>query len=145
MYADQVTQSMQNAIDETYRRRDVQRRYNEEHGIEAKGIYKTIKDITDHVRMAAEEKTGYDAGPDMPKDEALRLIKELESQMKSAAKALEFEKAAALRDQVVELRRRMVGSDEEELSQFAAVAGRPGPIRYGRSQAGGRNRRRKYK
>ncbi len=145
MYADQVTQSMQNAIDETYRRRDVQRRYNEEHGIEAKGIYKTIKDITDHVRMAAEEKTGYDAGPDMPKDEALRMIKELESQMKSAAKALEFEKAAALRDQVVELRRRMVGSDEEELSQFAAVAGRPGPIRYGRSQAGGRNRRRKYK
>jgi excinuclease ABC subunit B len=145
MYADQVTQSMQNAIDETYRRRDIQRQYNEEHGIEAKGIYKTIKDITDHVRMAAEEKTGYDAGPDMPKDETLRLIKELESQMKSAAKALEFEKAAALRDQVVELRRRMVGSDAEELSQFAAVAGRPGPIRYGRSQAGGRNRRNKYR
>ncbi len=144
MYADQVTHSMQKAIDETYRRREIQRQYNEEHGIEAKGIFKAIRDITDHVRMAAEEKTEYDAGPDMPKDEAMRLIKELESQMKSAAKALEFEKAAAIRDQVVELRRRMVGSDEEELSQFAAVAGRPGPIRYGRSQAGGRNRRRKY-
>ena len=144
MYADQVTQSMQNAIDETYRRREIQRQYNEDHGIEAKGIFKAIRDITDHVRIAAEEKTEYDAGPEMPKDEMLRLVKELESQMKAASKALEFEKAAALRDQVVDLRRRMVGSDEEELSQFAAVAGRPGPIRYGRSQAGGRNRRRKY-
>jgi hypothetical protein len=65
--------------------------------------------------------------------------------MKSAAKALEFEKAAGLRDQVVQLRREMVGSDEEELSAFAAVAGRGGPIRYGRSQAGGRDRSRRYR
>jgi excinuclease ABC subunit B len=144
MYADRVTQSMRNAIDETYRRREIQRQHNEDHGIEAKGIAKAIRDITDHVRMVAEDKAEYDGPAEMPKDEALRLIKELESQMKTAARALEFEKAAAIRDQVVELRRRMVGSDEEELAQFAAVAGRPGPVRYGRSQAGGRNRRRKY-
>ena len=79
----------------------------------------------------------------MPKDELLRLVKELESQMKAAARGLEFEKAAGLRDQVVEVRRQLVGSDEEELSAFAAVAGRGGPLRYGRSQAGGRDRRRR--
>jgi excinuclease ABC subunit B len=144
MYADTVTQSMQNAIDETYRRRAIQEQYNREHGIEAAGIYKAIKDITDHVRMAAEEKVEYRSFADMPKDEVLRLIKELESQMKAAAKALEFEKAAALRDQVVELRRQLVGDDSEELAAFAAVAGRGGPVRYGRSQAGGRDRRRRY-
>ncbi len=145
MYADKVTQSMRTAIDETYRRRAIQEAYNREHGIEAAGIIKAIRDITDHVRMAAEEPAAYDARGQMPKDEVLRLVKELESQMKAAAKALEFEKAAALRDQVVELRRQLVGSDAEELSAFASVAGRPGPVRYGRSQAGGRDRGRKYR
>ena len=80
----------------------------------------------------------------MPKDDLLRMVKELESQMKAAAKNLEFEKAAGLRDQVVELRRELVGTDAEELAAFAAAAGRSGPLRYGRSQAGGRDRRRKY-
>jgi excinuclease ABC subunit B len=143
MYADRVTLSMQNAIDETYRRRAIQEQYNEAHGISPEGIHKAIRDITDHVRMAAEEKAEYDGmgAKEMPKDEILRMVKELESQMKSAAKALEFEKAAALRDQVVELRRQMVGSDEDELAAFAAVAGRGGPVRYGRSQAGGRTGR----
>lgn len=147
MYADHVTQSMQNSIDETYRRRAIQQKYNEEHGIEVKGIFKAIRDITDHVRMVAEEPAKYDAGQrkDMPKDEILRLIKEMESQMKAAAKALEFEKAAALRDHVVELRRQMVGTDEEELKAFAEVAGTRGPLRYGRSQAGGRDRSRRYR
>ena len=114
-------------------------------GISPAGIIKAVRDITDHVRMAAEEKTPYDssAAKDMPKDDLLRMVKELESQMKTAAKNLEFEKAAGLRDQVVELRRLMVGSDEEELSAFAAVAGRGGPVRYGRSQAGGRDRSRR--
>jgi excinuclease ABC subunit B len=135
---------MRNAIDETYRRRAIQEQYNRDHGIEAASIVKAVRDITDHVRMAAEEKVEYDAGREMPKDEALRLVKELESQMKAAAKNLEFEKAAALRDQVVELRRQLVGTDAEELAAFAAVAGRGGPVRYGRSQAGGRDRRRRY-
>jgi excinuclease ABC subunit B len=144
MYADRVTQSMQNAIDETYRRRRIQEDYNREHGIEAAGIIKAVRDITDHVRMVAEEPAKYDSLAQMPKDEILRMVKELESQMKAAAKALEFEKAAALRDQVVELRRALVGTDEEELAAFAAVAGRGGPVRYGRSQAGGRDRRRRY-
>ena len=146
MYADQVTRSMQLAIDETDRRRAIQAEYNREHGLEALTITKAIRDITDHVRQAAEEPAEYDAGAaELPKDQILRMIKELETQMKAAAKNLEFEKAAALRDQVVELRREMVGSDEEELHAFAEVAGRGGPLRYGRSQAGGRDRRRRFR
>ena len=148
MYADKVTPSMQTAIDETYRRRGIQEQYNTDHNIEAVGIVKAIKDITDHVRLAlAEEKGEYNAAPtrEMPKDDMLRMVKELESQMKAAAKALEFEKAAGLRDKVVELRRQLVGSDSEELEAFAAVAGKAGPVRYGRSQAGGRDRGRRYR
>jgi excinuclease ABC subunit B len=147
MYADHVTMSMQNAIDETYRRRKIQEEYNTEHGIEALSIIKQVRDITDHVRQVAEESAEYDTSVNiaaMPKDDIMRMVKELESQMKAAAKNLEFEKAAALRDQVVELRRNLVGTDAEELAAFAAVAGRGGPLRYGRSQAGGRDRRRKY-
>ncbi len=147
MYADTITQSMRNAIDETYRRRKIQEEYNREHGLEPASIIKAVRDITDHVRMAAEEKTTYDAGRPhaaLPKDELLRMVKELESQMKAAAKNLEFEKAAALRDQVIELRRDLVGTDQEELAAMAAAAGRAGPVRYGRSQAGGRDRRRRY-
>ncbi len=147
MYADKVTLSMQHAIDETYRRRKIQEEYNREHGIEAASIIKSIRDITDHVRMVAEEKAPYDAGvpASMPKDELLRMVKELETQMKTAAKNLEFEKAAALRDKVVELRRELVGSEAEELAAFAEAAGRSGPLRFGRSQAGGRDRGRRYR
>jgi excinuclease ABC subunit B len=149
MYADAITESMHTAIDETDRRRKIQQEYNEEHGIQAAGIQKAIRDITDHVRtMAAEEKADYAAGQtpeDLPPDMAVRMVAELEGQMKSAAKNLEFEKAAALRDQIVELRRSLVGTDAEELAKFAAAAGRPGPLRYGRSQAGGRDRSKRYR
>jgi excinuclease ABC subunit B len=147
MYADKVTLSMQHAIDETYRRRKIQEEYNREHGIEAASIVKSIRDITDHVRIVAEEKTEYDAGvpASMPKDALMRMVKDLEVQMKTAAKNLEFEKAAALRDKVVELRRELVGTDAEELAAFAEVAGRQGSLRYGRSQAGGRDRGRRYR
>ncbi len=147
MYADKVTLSMQNAIDETYRRRKIQEEYNTAHGLEPVGITKAIRDITDRVRAMAEEESGYDSkgkartAKEMSKDELLRMVKELETQMKAAARSLEFEKAAGLRDQVVELRRELVGSDDEELKLMAEAAGKGGPIRYGRSQAGGRDRR----
>jgi len=114
MYADTMTRSMKVAIDETYRRRELQTRYNEEHGIQPRGIVKEIKDLTERVRAIAEERgeyqtSGADGHPgviaEIPKDELARMIKDLESQMKTAAKDLEFEKAALLRDQIVELRR----------------------------------------
>jgi excinuclease ABC subunit B len=111
MYADNMTGSMRGAIDETYRRRGIQLAHNEAHGIEPRGIVKQIRDLTDRVKQVAEERGGYrtDDSPgaiaEIPPDELARLIKDLEKQMKDASKLLEFEKAALLRDQIVELRR----------------------------------------
>src|SRR5579884_2691247 len=120
MYADTITGSMQRAIDETYRRRRIQSAYNEAHGISPEGIRKAVRDITDHVRKVAEEKPQYRAGSGLARDEIARLVADLESQMKQAARALEFEKAALIRDQVVELRRELVG-DEEGLARLAEM------------------------
>jgi len=117
MYADNMTGSMERAIQETYRRRAIQQAYNEEHGITPRGITKEIKDLTDRVRQVAEESGAYDAAKqdgagviaELPKEEVARLIKDLETQMKQAAKMLEFEKAGILRDQIIELRKIMEG------------------------------------
>jgi excinuclease ABC subunit B len=111
MYADTVTDSMRQAIDETERRRRIQQEHNEERGLQPEGIQKAIRDITDRLKQVAEEKPEYVAG-DIPKDEIARVLKDLEKQMKAAAKNLEFEKAALLRDRVVELRRELVGDEE---------------------------------
>ena len=109
MYADRVTDSMKRAIDETERRREIQQVYNREHGITPQSIQKTIHDITERVRAVAETEATYAVdSSDMPRDDILRLIKDLESQMKTAAKSLEFEKAALLRDQITDLRKVMV-------------------------------------
>jgi excinuclease ABC subunit B len=119
MYADVMTDSMRRAIAETERRRNIQREYNAAHGIEPEGIRKAVRDITERVRMVAETQAEYRTG-DIPKDEIARLIKDLEKQMKDAAKNMEFEKAALLRDRVVELRRELVG-DEEGLQFIDAM------------------------
>jgi excinuclease ABC subunit B len=108
MYADRVTDSMRRAIGETNRRRGVQRTYNEQHGITPVGIKKEVRALSDRIRQAEGTEAGAGGAvaiAAMPKDEAMRLVKDLESQMRRAAKELEFEKAAALRDQIVELRR----------------------------------------
>ena len=105
MYADVMTDSMRRAIDETDRRRKIQEVYNREHGITPQGIRKTVHDITERVKAIAETRVPYVAQGDLPKDDILRLVKELEAQMKAAAKNLEFEKAALLRDQIVDLRK----------------------------------------
>ena len=110
MYAENITQSMQKAIKETNRRRQVQEAYNKEHGITPQGIKKAIKDITERIQTVAETRTPYGVNP-ISKEEISQLIKQLESQMKSAAKNLEFEKAALIRDRIIELRK-----DEELFS-----------------------------
>ncbi|MFO7632429.1 MAG: helicase-related protein, partial [Caldilinea sp.] len=117
LYADVMTDSMRFAIDETNRRRTIQEAHNREHGIEPQSIVKSIRDLTDRVRVMAEAKTTYtvddggrsvvlDANPEhLAPEDLTKLIKSIEQEMKGAAKALEFERAAALRDQLVELRR----------------------------------------
>ncbi len=109
MYADKITDSMKFAIDETNRRRAKQDAYNKAHGIEPLTIIKAIHDLTD--RLAAIHGTAEDKAdgtpktpPPLPKNELKRLMAEIEQQMRDAAKNLEFEKAAALRDQIYELR-----------------------------------------
>ena len=108
MYADNVTNSMRRAIGETYRRRQLQDAHNGEHGIVPQGIRKAVKDITDRVKGVAEPRATYRTQKPMSKDEMYRIVKDLESQMKSSAKNLEFEKAAMFRDEIYELRRLLV-------------------------------------
>ena len=114
MYADTVTRSMQRAIDETNRRRHLQTGYNERNAITPRGIKKDVKTLSERLKAMSGVPEGADGKAastvlgGIPKDEALRLIKDLESQMRAAAKQLEFEKAAQLRDQVIEVRRAMV-------------------------------------
>jgi excinuclease ABC subunit B len=137
MYADTMTDSMRRAIDETYRRRRIQIAYNEERGITPQGIRKAIKDITDRVRKVAEEQAAYYTSEPVPKDELARLVRDLEGQMKQAAKNLEFERAALLRDQIVEFRKQLV-SDQDVLHEFAEAASRPGPHFNDRGRRGRR-------
>ena len=126
MYADRVTASMRAAIDETERRRELQVAYNSEHGIEPQTIVKAIREIGLRLRDVAEGEGRYEStgraisGRDLGKDELVRLIKDLESQMKQAAKELEFERAAALRDEVVELRGQLVLEQGPESIDAAA-------------------------
>jgi len=105
MFADHITDSMQRAIDETYRRRALQIAHNQAHNLVPVGITKGIRDLSDRVKAVAEDKAEYSAVAELPREEIVRIIKDLESQMKQAAKGLDFERAAALRDQIGQLRR----------------------------------------
>jgi excinuclease ABC subunit B len=110
MYADQMTDAMRMAIDETNRRRSKQDAYNKKHGIEPVTIIKEVYDLTARLtggaRAMADEKAEYAASgrKALPVNELKRVIEELENQMKQAARDLEFERAAVLRDQIYELR-----------------------------------------
>jgi excinuclease ABC subunit B len=106
LYADKVTDSMKKALDETNRRRVKQAAYNLEHHIEPLSIIKAVYDITSRISIAAEGTGEYKSqGAQIPPiNELKRIIAEMENQMKAAAKELQFEKAAALRDQIYELK-----------------------------------------
>ncbi len=116
MYADNMTKSMREAIDETMRRRKIQEDYNREHGITPQGIRKAIRDITERVKAAAvaETRAAYTYEAPAKREDIARLIKDLETQMKQAARALEFEKAALIRDRIIELRKEMVIEDGQQ-------------------------------
>src|SRR3989344_8395387 len=101
MYADEVTGSMQRAIDETNRRREIQEAYNKKHKIKPKSITREISELLP--RAIAQEKPKLNLNK-IPKDEYSYLIKDLTSQMDLAAANLEFEKAAELRDLIDEIK-----------------------------------------
>ena len=107
MFADVETNSMRRAIGETNRRRARQIAFNEAHGIVPVGITKSIRDLGDRVRAVAEKPAAYQVAAEMPKHEVMRIMKDLDSQMKAAARQLEFERAAELRDQISQLRRQL--------------------------------------
>ncbi|TDW03844.1 excinuclease ABC subunit UvrB [Pseudobacillus badius] len=106
MYADKITDSMAKAIEETKRRREIQQAYNEKHGVTPKTIQKDIRDVI-RATHAAEEAESYETAASKKKlapQERNRLIASLENEMKAAAKALDFELAAQLRDALLELK-----------------------------------------
>jgi excinuclease ABC subunit B len=120
LYADKITDSMRRAIDETERRRAKQVAFNTEHGIVPKGVSKRIKDIIDGVYDAdaaqkelavAQTRAKYEV---MSEKELAREIKRLEKDMIDAAKNLEFEKAAELRDRMQSLKKQLFGVDEHD-------------------------------
>lgn len=108
MYADKITESMRFAIDETNRRREIQSAHNDANAIIPISIVKSVKEITSHAHQLADTKTPHVKPATLPKNDLARLVKDLEKQMKKAARELEFEKAALLRDQVVDLRKVLV-------------------------------------
>lgn len=103
MYADKITPSMRLAIDETNRRREKQQAYNEAHGIVPKTIVKSVRDILE-ISEDIKDSEYNDSGVKMTASERRKLIEQLETQMKQAAKMLEFEIAAQLRDKIIRLR-----------------------------------------
>lgn len=119
MYADTITGSMERAMAETMRRRKIQEDYNLEHGINPQSIRKAIKDITERVKSAALSQEKGEEGRPATREEIARLIRDLEKQMKASAKNLEYEKAALLRDRIIELRVAM--ESKETLSRTRKV------------------------
>jgi excinuclease ABC subunit B len=122
MYADKITPSMESAIDETNRRRAKQVQYNREHGITPISISKAIHDLTEEmtVKAVADGKGEYSAGAaGIPRSELQKIVSEVEKQMKDAAKNLEFERAAALRDEMYQLK--MLMAEDESLKPWERI------------------------
>ncbi len=107
MYADKITNSMDIAISETERRREIQEKHNIDNGITPKGIVKDIRKVMKATEVA-EEEADYDVS-DIPKEDLLAMISDLEAQMLQASKDLQFEQAAILRDRVMELKEKLQG------------------------------------
>ena len=139
MYADRITDSMKAAIDETNRRRAIQERYNREHNIEPVTIVKGIRDINDRLRAVAEAHGTYATAPGqeraftaMAKEQVEKLVAQMEAEMRRAARDLEFERAAALRDEIQEVRLRVLEEDASaSVARAAERAARTRPVAAG--------------
>jgi excinuclease ABC subunit B len=149
MYADTVTRSMRAAIDETDRRRTIQARYNTEHGIEPTTIVKEIHDINERLRAVAESTDVYTSdgpagrfGPHDLRTESReqieKIVVRMEADMRNAAKNLEFERAATLRDEIQQIRLRVLDQDASTTVARAAEAAAGGSPRTPAGSAGSR-------
>ena len=113
MYADSMTDSMKEAIDETNRRRAIQMKYNSEHGITPQTIQKAVRDLISITKQIEQEQLRFEKDPEsMSRDELVKLIEKIEKQMKKAAAELDFETAAELRDKMIELKKALDDLDE---------------------------------
>ena len=113
MYADTMTDSMKNAIEETARRRKIQMAYNEEHGITPTTIKKAVRDLISISKTIAKEEMTFEKDPEsMSREELEKLIGKVQKEMKKAAADLNFEAAAELRDKMVELKKYLEKIDE---------------------------------
>ena len=121
MYADKMTDSMKRAIDETNRRRAKQVKYNTEHGIVPISIHKAIHDLTEELSAKAvgEMRGEYKVKQDLPRNELRQVVRDMEIQMKEAAKNLEFERAAALRDELYQLKSLL--AEDENLKPWERI------------------------
>jgi excinuclease ABC subunit B len=108
MYADTITDSMREALDETNRRREIQMKYNEEHGITPQTIKKAVRDLISISKVIAKEEVRFEKDPEsMTKKELEKLIGEIQKKMQKAAADLNFEAAAELRDKMLELKKQL--------------------------------------
>ena len=114
MYADTITDSMRAALEETNRRREIQIKYNEEHGITPQTIKKAVRDLISISKVIAKEELRFEKDPEsMNRKELEKLIADIQKKMQRAAADLNFEAAAELRDKMIELKKRLQEMDEE--------------------------------
>ena len=113
MYADNMTDSMRAAIQETNRRREIQNKYNEEHGITPQTIKKAVRELISISKVIAKEEVNFEKDPEsMSREELEKLIAKVQKKMKQAAADLNFEAAADLRDKMAELKRQLADMDK---------------------------------
>jgi excinuclease ABC subunit B len=130
MYADKVTESMREALDETERRRTRQIAYNEEHGITPETIVKAVYALEIETKDAQADAVELMAGAGMPREDLLALVRDLEKEMKRLSKELQFEDAARVRDRIIAIRRRLSGDEqggEDDSDVALAMAAAPKP------------------
>ena len=114
MYADTITDSMRIALEETSRRREIQMKYNEEHGITPQTIKKAVRDLISISKAVAKEEMRFEKDPEsMNRKELEKLIAEVQKKMQRAAADLNFEAAAELRDKMIELKKNLQKLDED--------------------------------
>ena len=138
MYADKITDSMNLAIDETKRRREIQMAYNQEHGIEPQTIRKAINDIISYVTDEVGGRTADQVNAELAefsRDQIMRMISSLEEEMQAASMSMDFEEAARLRDQVVHLRAQIEGESEADVLARLKKSARKGSAYGNRKNA----------